>query len=351
MAFPSLAYIQTGTVPQRTWRLALGGTMGRPMATFTTSISPTTGGGSHGVVAGGDLAVTVSSGLQLSVAAGACFVNGSSATAQGTYYGYNDAAYAGANVLLTAHDAQPRIDLIIARVRDNAEDAGGSTLFELNKVTGTPAGSPSPPAVPSGSLVLAQVAVPATSGAVTITDKRVYAAALGGLIRCTSTTRPTGAALWIGQTIYEIDKHRTWKYNGTAWLPMSGRFACTVSHTGLSIASVGTATVSWTTENEDTDGFYTSGTNIVIPTGLGGEYTLTAYVFAGTANSSPSTVQINLNGSLTAAGHIPTSGQHATISRATPVNAGDTISLVIFNGHSASVTFAPVVLHIARLSE
>lgn len=243
MAFPALAAWMTGTDPQRTLRMMTGAHLGRPTATFAGGISPTTQGGSHGVIGGGDLLVSISSGLQMTVAAGGCFINGTSANIQGCYYGYNDAAYAGANVLLSAHNAQPRIDLIYARVRDNAEDAGGSTLFELNKATGTPAGSPTPPTVPSGCLVLAQIAVPATSGAVTVTDTRCFAAGLGGLIRCKSTTRPTGVALWTGQPIYETDTTSILVYTGSgfdivseaaqAWnvtsITQSGSVACTTT--------------------------------------------------------------------------------------------------------------------------
>lgn len=215
MTVPGLALWQTGTAPQKTLRLAQGGAMGRPMATFGGGITPTTGGGSHGVVGENDLKVTGST-LTPSIAAGSAFINGTSSVDQGPYFGYNHAATSAA-VTLVAHNTNPRIDLVVLRVMDDPEDSTGSTLLKLDKVTGTPAGSPTPPTVPPGCLVLAQAAVPANSGAVVYTDKRVYATALGGLIRCTSTTRPTGAALWFGQHIIEADTNRILYYNGSAW--------------------------------------------------------------------------------------------------------------------------------------
>jgi hypothetical protein len=67
-------------------------------------------------------------------------------------------------------------------------------------VTGTPAPSPSEPAAPANSWVLAMVDVPALDTAITnsqITDRRTTqtgqfgrAASLGGVITCTSATRP-----------------------------------------------------------------------------------------------------------------------------------------------------------------
>ena len=132
----------------------------------------------------------------------AAFVNGTSSLAQGHLLGYNDAS---TTVALTAHAANPRIDLVWAQARDNAEDASGSTDFRISKTDGTAAASPSAPTAPAGALVLAEILVPATSGAVTITDRRPYATALGGLHRCRSTTRPSGVALYEGMLIYETD--------------------------------------------------------------------------------------------------------------------------------------------------
>jgi hypothetical protein len=84
-------------------------------------------------------------------------------------------AVAGGNVTIGAADAtNPRIDLV------SVSDAGVKTV-----TAGTAAASPKPPAVPSGHVALAMVAVEATDTAIEnaeITDKRVSLASAGGSI-------------------------------------------------------------------------------------------------------------------------------------------------------------------------
>lgn len=45
---------------------------------------------------------------------------------------------------------------------------------------------------------------------------------VGGEIRCTAATRPTGAALYDGLRIYETDTKRHWRYDGANWVFMGG---------------------------------------------------------------------------------------------------------------------------------
>lgn len=212
MTVPALAWEQTGTIPQRTTRMAQGGLLGRPTAAFTTSESPTTGGGAHGVVGYGDLLCSGTT-LTIAVAAGGAFIS-AAAAAGGDWYLYNDASV---NVALSAYEANPRIDLIVAWVRDNAEDASTFTDSRITFVKGTASGSPVAPAVPAGALVLARVNVPATSGPTTVTDRRRWAAAVGGRIKCRSTERPTGAALELAKEIFEVDTGAMLWYDGAAW--------------------------------------------------------------------------------------------------------------------------------------
>lgn len=71
----------------------------------------------------------------------------------------------------------PRIDLIVAQVHDVASS---SSFADVNIITGTPAASPSPPAVPANAIALAQVAV--ANGAThpgAVTDLRTYTVAPG----------------------------------------------------------------------------------------------------------------------------------------------------------------------------
>jgi hypothetical protein len=91
-------------------------------------------------------------------------------TAQGVYLCPNSAPRV---VALDAADAtNPRIDLIVLQVLDTAL-GDASTDVQVKAVTGTPAGSPSPPAVPTGAIELARVAVAAAPTGNTIVNANI----------------------------------------------------------------------------------------------------------------------------------------------------------------------------------
>jgi hypothetical protein len=78
-------------------------------------------------------------------------------------------------VAIAAASGQNRIDLVICRPRGTDLDGGTNNDFIFDTVQGIPAASPAPPAVPVGTVPLAQVLVPTGSVAVTqpnITDIR-----------------------------------------------------------------------------------------------------------------------------------------------------------------------------------
>lgn len=172
-----------------------------------------------GVAGVGDLAVTQNStpNMSVNVAAGAAFIPGTESSLQGSYHVWNDSTK---NLAIAAADpTNGRIDRIVARVYDS-EYSGGDDEWALEVITGTPAGSPSAPATPDNALSLATVSVPALASSVVtgdITDTRLRAAALGGEIVCTSTTRPSNP--YPGQRIYETDTFRSMTYYGptTGW--------------------------------------------------------------------------------------------------------------------------------------
>jgi hypothetical protein len=350
---PSTAVWQTGTESQKSLRMETRGILAGPVALFAGGISPTTGGGSHGVVASadttagtnGDFAATVS-GLVVTLGAGQCFINGTSSIDQGAYYWYQNAS---STVTLATYNTQARTDLIGVWVKDNAEDSSGATTTALDKVTGTPGAGV--PTVPVGFEVMWQAAVPANSGTVVLTDKRTYASAVGGVIRCKSTQRPSGAARWQGQVIYELDTNRMWAYSGTAWQPVKGRFGCSMGVTSAVIGT-GSQTVIWTNEFEDTDGYSVAdGSNqaITIPAGLGGKYNVTVWV-ASTAATAVGKVEIIRAGvSTLGAQSICVGGTDTTVARQVTLGAGDVITLKVTNG-SASTTFN-VTVELWRESE
>lgn len=158
---------------------------------------------SGGVTGQGDLAVTASSGMSLSVASGTVWIPGtlgntgivntypknqgaqtsygltSNFTDQGCYFCYAEGT---STVTISAADpSNPRIDLVVASIQDS-QYAGSNNQPLLQVVTGTPSPSPSAPSAPSSSVVLAQVAVAAGATSITsgnISDERP-GVALGG---------------------------------------------------------------------------------------------------------------------------------------------------------------------------
>jgi hypothetical protein len=119
--------------------------------------------------------VTLNGGSLMTVAATAIATT-QQLTTQGTYYVYNDnSAGAVSLAIATANASNPRIDVVIAQVEDAAY-SGANNDWKLAVVTGTAAASPTVPALPASSLVLAYVWIPAASSSVTagnILDLRV----------------------------------------------------------------------------------------------------------------------------------------------------------------------------------
>lgn len=150
---------------------------------------------------GDDCKVAVSSGLILSVSAGTGFYYDTSASDE---FGpvYLPIVVDGAvTTTLDAHSGSARIDsLFLAPLltEDQSESRSVKSgsgvvsaqsvnkrarwIYSLQVVKGTPASNPSAPATPSGYLRIANVSVPATTGAVTVGDTRPLLA-FGGDLR------------------------------------------------------------------------------------------------------------------------------------------------------------------------
>lgn len=180
--------------------------LGAPVALLTPAVEVVAAGGSHGVVGYNDLKVSQNStpNMTVQVAAGECFIRGTQQLDQGAYQLFNDAAATGLTIS-AAHATNPRRDLVVAEVVDQAYS--GADEFRLRVITGTPAVSPSDPAVPNNALVLARVQVDAAVTSIVdakITDLRTFATAVGGIHRGKSTTRPN-PALGVGQVQYDSD--------------------------------------------------------------------------------------------------------------------------------------------------
>lgn len=141
---------------------------------------------------GNDCLVSSSGGLNYSVAAGLGFMYDSTVTDEFTAQYRPIVVPSAITGALGAHDASnPRIDIIClapAFTADTNESitvrASDGTLTTptadrrslyyraIQVVAGTPAGSPSAPATPSGYMKIAECAVPAVSGDIVVTDSR-----------------------------------------------------------------------------------------------------------------------------------------------------------------------------------
>ena len=189
------AYLQSGSHSAKGDRQVASALAGHTIGTFTNSVGAVDVG--HGLVRPGHLAVAQKSGtpnMSVDVAAGIALVTGSSLLAQGVYVFANDAVVNLA--IATANATNPRRDLVIAQVRDNTSDGGGSNDARLAVVTGTPAASPVDPAIPAGCLVVARVAVAAA--ATSIVNANITA--LAGLARGSAWNQSWGVIAYAEKT-------------------------------------------------------------------------------------------------------------------------------------------------------
>lgn len=252
--------------------------------------SASSGTGNGGVARAGDFAVTqrgAGANMSVDVATGGAMVGGTESATQGEYYVHSTATI---NVAITAADAtNPRKDIVGIRVRDS-EYSGASNDAVVTVITGTPAASPAEPALPANFLSLALVDVPAADTAITnsqITDRRRRISALGGLVVCTSSTRPA-TGLWEGQQIYETDTDKTLLYNGSVWVhqtPLGGHVATSQTTTSTSYTDLSTSGPA-VTVNTGTSALVTMGCAITSTDASG--YTFMSYAVSGATTSSAS---------------------------------------------------------------
>lgn len=147
--------------------------------------------------------------------------------AQGAYTWALDAVK---TLNIGAAAASTRIDRILVRIRDANIDTSGARDGDVIVWPGTPgAGVPALP-TDASYMEIAQVTVPSTAvniggggGNGTIADLRPFTAAVGGVILCTSATRPNATLVPLGQKIYETDTKRWMFSDGTTWRLTAGQ--------------------------------------------------------------------------------------------------------------------------------
>lgn len=156
-----------------------GGTINHPALLFRRLLSIVSAEGIGRFNGVNDLKVVENSPAAMSVlvSRGSGYVQGDDVTDQGLYFVYNDANKV---VTIASSDLSlPRKDIVVARVKDNFHGQAGDT-WTIEAIIGTPAGSPTEPALPATAMKLAVIDVPAADTSITnsqITDSRAYAGA------------------------------------------------------------------------------------------------------------------------------------------------------------------------------
>lgn len=176
-------------------------------------------GARAGVRPGGNpLAVTLSgSPLTWTVQPGIAVISGISLGALGAYRVPVLAAVSGT---MPAADATfTRRDIVVLRVRDPEADGGALREGAIDYITGLPASTPSAPATPANSLLLATITVPRVGDPTqpSVALSTVYTVAAGGVLP--TSARPSNA--YPGQMIYRLDTGHRETWNGSAWLSES----------------------------------------------------------------------------------------------------------------------------------
>jgi len=204
-------------------------------------------GARGGVVRHGDtsLAVTVDGSDVVTVQPGSYVAPGNAVTGTGVWrYGLS-AATTGS--LAARNATNPRIDLVIARALDTSVvGSHGAYKGRIEIITGTPAGSPSVPSLPTMAVELARITVPNTGGGAASVDSshRTYATAIGGeIIVPTSSMLPASAATY--QRARALDTGVPYVWTGSLWAPES--VYVTDSASGVET----TTNAAWTTEAND----------------------------------------------------------------------------------------------------
>jgi hypothetical protein len=141
---------------------------GTPATTFRQAFGGVVNTG--GICGAGEYAVAQSGtpAMSVQVAAGRAWVaggyvsppSGFTWTTQGMYSVFNDAAVT--LTIATSNPTNPRIDVVYLQVQDSFY-SGGTDAAILGVVTGTPAPSPTVPAIPTNAISLANIAVAANA--------------------------------------------------------------------------------------------------------------------------------------------------------------------------------------------
>lgn len=209
-------------------------------------------------------------------------------------------------------------------------------------------------------------------------------------IICTSTTRPTGGAVYEGAVIYETDTDLVYVYNGSSWVRLVGAgsivnadvsasaaiaysklalsgsvtnadLAGSIAYSKLSLSNsitnadlagsitysklaavprvrlrraanqsqgAGEFAISWDTEDTDTNGYWSSGTTVTVPAGLGGMYSLAGRFTASAGLSGASYCYVYINSATKYTYYVPSGNDNGSFSFTGLL--GDSATVVVY---------------------
>jgi hypothetical protein len=173
----------------------------------------------EGTIKAGDLLVTAAGGMNVNVSAGTVVVEGDNSAVQGSYLCRADTSQG--LTIATASGSNPRKDIIVAEVLDNAYGIAGD-LWQLRVIAGNPAASPAEPALPNTAVKLAVIDVPTSavsiaSGNITNVDfYHAFGPGAGPVPINSLFALPPSP--WAGLTVIDKTTGAMYYWTGSAWL-------------------------------------------------------------------------------------------------------------------------------------
>jgi hypothetical protein len=143
-----------------------------------------------------------------------------------------------------------------------------------------------------------------------------------------------------GMVCYLEDSNRITYYDGANWIVAVGRMGWRLRRAAVQSVSTATqTTVTWDTEDQDTDAFITaSSTTVTIPSGCGGVYGLSATsVWASASTGTLSGVEILLSGAVIASGQGQAFTGFFTTNVVYPLSATDTLTVRVYQNSGGSL--------------
>ena len=246
---------------------------------------------------GGTVAVTAGS-MQVTVDPFAAWIDGTASDAQAGYPFLSDAVV---TLAVDPGDAtQARVDTVVARVQDNAYDAGGATVATVELVKGTPGAGV--PLLPANTIALRDVNVPAGASAGTGglsssnlgADRRKYISSLGGILPVASATERDALPTLNGQVVYRFDTGKLQVRTGAGWLTVATEPVGLPAANANATLNTGTQTA-WTTDTDAATVTFTAPASGQV------EVTLSAYIVNTAASGSTGNARsgLKVSGGLT----------------------------------------------------